>query len=221
LNTKFKKLSKILALVLAISMITAACDKGEKVDSAASRDSISEVNEETAKAEGETTGENSATGIASSGKATDSYRVTTTGKQATTKHEVKQTTNQATTVKDQKPNTTTATKNQTATAAAKNKDLIALSSEELDRLLDEIYPGDSLTQEWIDRLPAEKIYEYFGLMYHDDFNGYIRKDGKAIDDSTVECTVIIRLLNGQTKKHIVKLKVNGNRWSVIEEKEVK
>ena len=209
-------------MVLAISFMTAACDKDKKVDSAESQDSISESQEEITKPEAETTGENSTAGTTTSGNSAESNRISTTaGKQATTKHDVKQTTNQATTVKDQKPNTTTATKNQTATAAAKNKDLIALSSEELDRLLDEIYPGDNLTQEWIDRLPAEKIYEYFGLKYNDDFNGYVRQDGKAIDDSTVECTVIIRLLNGQTKKHIVKLKVNDNRWSVIEEKEVK
>ncbi|AGC68784.1 S-layer domain protein [Thermoclostridium stercorarium subsp. stercorarium DSM 8532] len=94
--------------------------------------------------------------------------------------------------------------------------LNAFSAEELKILLDEIYPGDNLTQEWIDTYPAEKLYEYFGQKYHDTFYDYIRTSEKVIDNSTVECDITVRLSDGSIKKHKVRLKMDDNLfWSVI------
>jgi hypothetical protein len=156
----------------------------------------------------------------SSGNTSESAGIsisTNTGKQEIKTEEPK--TNPTTTPTQ----TQTPTPTSTQTPASENKEngLTSLSTEELNNLLDEIYPGDNLTQEWIDKLPAEKMYEYLGQKYQDDFNGYIRKDGKVIDDSTVECNVIVQLLSGGTKTHKLRLQVNDNRWSVIGDEEVK
>jgi len=94
--------------------------------------------------------------------------------------------------------------------------LTTFSAEELKILLDEIYPGDNLTQKWIDTYPAEKLYEYFGQKYSDTFYDYIRTSEKIIDNSTVECDITVRLSDGGTKKHKVRLKIDDNQyWSVI------
>lgn len=94
--------------------------------------------------------------------------------------------------------------------------LTTFSAEELKILLDEIYPGDNLTQKWIDTYPAEKLYEYFGQKYSDTFYDYIRTSEKIIDNSTVECDITVKLSDGGTKKHKVRLKIDDNQyWSVI------
>jgi hypothetical protein len=95
-------------------------------------------------------------------------------------------------------------------------DLKAMSKEELDNLLDSIYPGDSLTEEWQNRLPAEKMYAYFGEKYGSNFFNYIRTDAVVIDSTTVECTAIVKLGDGGEKTHKVRLKVDNNGfWNII------
>lgn len=95
-------------------------------------------------------------------------------------------------------------------------DLKAMSKEELDNLLDSIYPGDSLTEEWKNRLPAMKMYSYFGKKYGNNFFNYIRTDAVVIDSTTVECTAIVKLGDGGEKTHKVRLKVDNNGfWSII------
>ncbi len=204
-----KKIAVMLVFALA-SMLMVGCDK----DNESSSEAVSEVSSvavsdsETSEAAEENPGETAVSETAeasSTATSADSSSASKTSKQET----------------KQESKAGESKSNSAASASEKKAGLTALSSEELNKLLDEIYPGDSLTQEWIDRLPAEKMYEYLGQKYHDDFNGYVRKDGKAIDESTVECTVVVELLNGENKTYKLKLKVNDNHWSVISEEEVK
>jgi hypothetical protein len=241
-----KKFAVMLVFILAISMLMVGCgDKKTNESTTANQGAMTDVNEEISNKEevtaeepatveeqketieGETTGDaNTSTstsdtnvsvskGSGNTFKSTGTSVSTNTGKQETKTEEPKP---------NPTPNPTpTPTPTQTPTPAPEKNGngLTSLSKSELNNLLDEIYPGDNLTQEWIDKLPAEKMYEYLGQKYQDDFNGYIRKDGKVIDDSTVECNVIVELASGGTKTHKLRLQVNDNRWSVIGDEEVK
>ena len=105
--------------------------------------------------------------------------------------------------------------NATSVFEKRKNGLTTFFAEELKILLDEIYPGDNLTQKWIDTYPAEKLYEYFGQKYSDTFYDYIRTSEKIIDNSTVECDITVRLSDGGTKKHKVRLKIDDNQYRSV------
>lgn len=96
------------------------------------------------------------------------------------------------------------------------KGLMALSNVELKGLLDEVYPGDNITQKWIDTHPGEKLYEYMWGKYEDTMVDFYRASEKAVDESTIECQVSRTLPDNSLIMHTIRLKVNGNGiWSVI------
>lgn len=100
------------------------------------------------------------------------------------------------------------------------KGLLALTPQELKRMLDEEYPGDNIPQWWIDTHSGEKLYEYtWGKYGKEGMMDFYRTAERVIDENTIECDITRTMKDETTYLHKIRLKVDDEGiWTVVSDK---
>jgi membrane-associated HD superfamily phosphohydrolase len=100
------------------------------------------------------------------------------------------------------------------------KGLLALTPQELKRMLDEEFPGDNIPQWWIDTHSGEKLYEYtWGKYGKEGMMDFYRTAERVIDENTIECDITRTMKDETIYLHKIRLKVDDNKiWTVISDK---
>lgn len=100
------------------------------------------------------------------------------------------------------------------------KGLLALTPQELKRMLDEEFPGDNIPQWWIDTHSGEKLYEYtWGKYGKEGMMDFYRTAERVIDENTIECDITRTMKDETTYLHKIRLKVDDEGiWTVVSDK---
>jgi len=100
------------------------------------------------------------------------------------------------------------------------KGLLALTPQELKRMLDEEYPGDSMPVWWTDTHSGEKLYVYMWKTYSKEgMMDFYRTAERVIDENTIECDITRTMKDEAIYLHKIRLKVDDEGiWTVVSDK---
>lgn len=100
------------------------------------------------------------------------------------------------------------------------KGLLALTPQELKRMLDEEYPGDSIPVWWTDTHSGEKLYVYMWKTYSKEgMMDFYRTAERVIDENTIECDITRTMKDETTYLHKIRLKVDDEGiWTIVSDK---
>ena len=95
-----------------------------------------------------------------------------------------------------------------------------MTPQELKRMLDEEYPGDSIPVWWTDTHSGEKLYVYMWKTYSKEgMMDFYRTAERVIDENTIECDITRTMKDEAIYLHKIRLKVDDEGiWTIVSDK---